>query len=364
MDTFIQEVIISGDPFQRGQMYGTAVKERVHEYLHDSFFRINRIRQHALSEHDANTHLDRYIDVLKVVRKDLLLELEGFAFGAEITLRQATALQYRRELIATFGDIANNRLEGDCTSFAFAHKSGYTLGQTIDQDGLIADMGLVLRIKPESASDPEILMYSFVGLLGYLGINSFGVGVCINFLTTSAVAPGISPYLLVREVLSCRSSGEAIERIERLPKSTARAFTIVNGNELNCCEFSTTSFCAWKQEDHFVRANHFLHPDLTTEDRLNIFSKNGSVKRQKIMADGLKESSLTIEGFFKLFSDHTLYPVGLCAHAEGDYKRPDTVAAVVLEPAVGTIWVCKGHPCVSPPVRFSISTSPTRKSNF
>jgi hypothetical protein len=57
------------------------------------------------------------------------------------------------------------------------------------------------------------------------------------------------------------------------------------------------------------------------------------------------------EDLFAVLSDHSLYPVGLCAHApDGE----ETVAAVVMEPAEGVLWVRKGHPCSAPSQRFAL----------
>lgn len=350
----IQEVKLTGVPYLRGKQYGIAVKERVHKYLSEGFFRINWIRHTSLSESQASEHLDAYLDVLNERLSDQLLELEGFSAGAEITLHQAVALQYRRELIGVNAEASAARAEGDCTAFAVSKNGTFILGQTIDQDGLISDMGLVLRIMPANLSEPEILMYSFVGLLAYLGINSSGVGVCINLLTTNVVSPGVSPYLLVREILNCHSAEEAVGRIKDLPKSSARAFTIVDQHGVTCCEFSTNQFRSWRPRHDFYRANHFLNEDLLAEDRLNIFSKNGSIKRQKIIADGMQACEASVEASFKLFADHSLFPVGLCAHGEGDYRRPDTVAAALLYPGDGIMWVCQGHPCEAKPIRFNV----------
>ncbi|WP_076518116.1 C45 family autoproteolytic acyltransferase/hydolase [Thalassolituus maritimus] len=350
----IQIVELSGTPYQRGKQYGIAVRDEINKYLNDGFLRVNRIRTQALSISAMNECLETYLDVLKDKVPDLLLELEGLADGAGITRLQALAFQYRRELIGINAQPDSQKVVGDCTTFAVNADNSHLLGQTVDQDGLISEFATVLKIKSADPAAPEILMFSFVGMLGYLGINSFGVGVCINLLTTNVVAKGVSPYLLVREMLNCRSAEEAVARIRKLPKATARAFTIVDKFGITCCEFTTDSFYSWQPEGDFFRANHFLHSALIPDDRLNIFSRNGSLKRQELMAQGIRKEGTSVDACFSVFSDHSLFPVGLCAHAQGDYRRPDTVAAVMLNPSEGTLWVCKGHPCESQPVRFQI----------
>lgn len=60
------------------------------------------------------------------------------------------------------------------------------------------------------------------------------------------------------------------------------------------------------------------------------------------------------EALFEAFSDHLLYPVGMCAHAQGNIQRGETVAAVVMQPNERRMHVRKGLPCASETQTFRI----------
>lgn len=245
---------------------------------------------------------------------------------------------------------------GDCTTFAIDSDNSTVLGQTIDQDGLLSDQGVVIRAKPSLGNHPEVLMYSFTGLLGYLGINSYGLAVCINLLTTAEIKVGLSPYLVVKKMLEeCKTAEQAVSLIKSTPISMARSLTLFDSGKIVCCEFTTDKFTFTDKAKPFFRANHFLDGGLVEYDTLNIFSKNGSIKRQEAIEKLFVESekNISVEGCFNILSDHTLFPTGLCAHAKGNHRSPDTVAAVVMKPESGELYARKGNPCSSSTMKYS-----------
>jgi isopenicillin-N N-acyltransferase like protein len=346
--TDLQEIRISGEPYERGVQYGRAVGQAVRGFLADHVARINLIRHIPLSAAEISRHVSAHAAVIEREVPHLAIELRGLAAGAEISYEQALILQFRRELIgAPAGDAG-----GDCSTIVERRGEAVLIGQTVDQDGLISDLGLVLRIDPAEPA-PSMLMFTFAGLLGYAGINSAGVAVAINLVTSETVSPGLSPYLLVREALACTSASAAVARVQRLTRASARALTIADRVQVVCCEFTPESFRSWPTSG-FIRTNHFLHPEFGADERLNIFSLNGSRRRLAILEAGKASIGMDVERAFALFADHSLYPTGLCAHAEGDMRRPDTVAALVMKPNEGVLWACRGNPCSSIPRAFSL----------
>jgi isopenicillin-N N-acyltransferase like protein len=357
----LREVVVGGTPHERGLAHGRAVGEEIRRFLGDGVARINRIRSVPLSPAELRSRLDAHRGAIESEVPELARELEGLAIGAEITLDEAYTLQLRRELIgAPEGPAA-----GDCSTIAGSVGGRELLAQTVDQEGLIADLGMVLRVLPSSSREPEVLMFTFSGLLGYLGLNSRGVAVAINLLTSEDSAAGVPPYLLIREVLRASSASEAVAQLQRVRRASARAFTIMDSDGVVCCEFTPRQFRSWRAKA-LVRANHFLSEELRPLDALNIFSQNGSRRRMAILEEALQRmGDSDSEAVFRLLSDHSLYPAGICAHAEGQLRRPDTVAAVVMDPSLGKLWVRKGHPCSSQTSCFSLrgGINPDRSSH-
>ncbi|RKG75780.1 peptidase C45 [Corallococcus exercitus] len=352
MLTPLREVTVSGDALTRGAQHGEALRKEIQDFVRDDFARVNRIRHAPLPAARIWRIVDEHRQVLEAQVPELAREVQGLARGADIRYEEALLLQLRRELLGAPAGPAG----GDCSTLAVRDARGRRLAQTVDQDGLIADLGIVLRILPEHDGAPEVLMFTFAGLLGYLGLNSFGLGVSINLLTSDMGGPGVPPYLLVREALARPDAASVVGRLEALPRASARALTLFDARGVTCCEFTPSRLRAW-HADSLLRTNHFLHEELVPDDRLNIFSRNGSRRRLELLKAGLA-SAVDDASTFTLLSDHSLFPTGLCAHAEGDVRRPDTVAAVVMRPDEGVLSVTKGNPCRATPVEFRLSRPP------
>jgi len=225
------------------------------------------------------------------------------------------------------------------------HTAGRVIvGQTIDLNGNMTGLGRVFSMQPGNGHAPGVLMYSFAGLLGYMGMNSAGVAVAINLVISDEWRVGVPPYLLVRRLLSCTSVKECLNVIEQIPRASSRSFIICDKEQQITVEMTPTRHRVI-EAPFLAHTNHYLHPDLTAADRMNIFSRDSSVQRLRILQQQLNDPGLTLQHIQEVFSGHTLYPTGICAHNQSNLKLNETVAAVIMYPSEGTMWALKGKPC-------------------
>ncbi len=340
----IPEIILRGNSYQRGLQHGSMLRSQVNDFLNDNKARINSIRHVPLEDAIVKDQVQRHVAIIEEQLPEIAEELKGLAEGAGITYEDAVLLQIRVELI---GFNEQNILEGDCSTIGVQKSSKEVVtGQTIDLPGNMTHLGCVFRIIPENESSPGILMYGFVGLLGYLGMNTHGLSININMVMSDGWQPGVSPYLLVRHLLGLSSIEECISELKRIKISSSRSFLIGDGKKLINVECTPTEFRILEGPLLF-HTNHFLHDELKEKDTIHFLFKNSSIKRLKLLQQLLpgELENLDAERLFEIFADHSLYPVGICAHAEGNIRRSETVGAVVMEPAKGTFHVRKGHVC-------------------
>ena len=158
------------------------------------------------------------------------------------------------------------------------------------------------------------------------------------------------PYLLVRHLLRFRTVEECLAELERLPVASSRALTLCTANRTVTVELTPTARRVI-EGGRLLHSNHFLHPDLLAEDRMNIFSRNGSMRRLRRLERLLDEAgpAPAPEACFTILSDHA----GICVHGEGDVRREETVGAVVMRPLAGEMHVRRGNPCRSHSQRFA-----------
>ncbi len=357
----IPEIILSGNAWERGLQHGRLLGDQINHFLCDNRARINAIREFPLEETVLKSLVQQHTAVIEAQLPEIAMEIRGLAAGANISYEDAVLLQIRVELM---GYKSKEELEGDCSTIALNLPSKqFITGQTIDLAGNMTDLGCIFRIIPEKAGRHEILMYGFAGLLGYIGLNSAGLSININMVVSDDWQPGVSPYLLVRHMLTLPSIEECMTELERITRSSSRSFLIGNKKRLLNVEF--TGHEIKTREDRLMfHTNHYLDPALQKQDAMHFIFKNSSIKRLRLIQELLPVNPVEVnpEILFKIFADHSLYPVGICVHGEGNIRRSETVGAVVMEPDKFTLHVRKGNPCVAKTETFTIASFPVNNN--
>jgi len=331
---------LSGDPKSRGIEHGRRLAPQIKRLLSDGCARINCHLTQPVAEERIYAYVKTFASEIERELPSITAEIEGLAEGAGISYEQAVLLQIRREVLMWI----HNETSNDCSTFSLPINQR-VLAQTVDLNSSFAEFGTVFQIEPWRGT-PEILMFSFVGLLGYLGMNSSGLAVAINMVSSGDWRPGVPPYLLVRHLLELHTIEQCLQAIDSIRRSSSRSLTICDPKRSVTVEMTTTSFVVLEEERLF-HTNHYLSPSLIPKDTINFLARHSSVQRLSKLRELTAKlpSDPTTSELFDLFADHENYPVGLCSHADGDPRRTETVATVVMHPLTGVMYVRKGMPC-------------------
>ncbi len=348
----LAEIIVQGAPRERGEQLGQVLRERIRAFLDDDLARIHRLARRPVHREQLDPVIQEHAQVIRAALPDIAEEIEGIAHGAGIPVLDAFLLQMRRELIAWAG-----RAEaGDCSTLAVAASDHEpVLGQTVDLQGGMAELAHVLRVRPPPPG-VEAVLYTFVGLLGYLGLNSAGLAVGINMVVSDGWTPGVPPYLLVRHLLSLRTIEDCLEALQRIPWSSSRCLTIMDpvravqveraGHELRVLEGPV-----------LLHTNHYLHPELEPLDRVHPLIRRSSrlrLRRLAELVESRRDSGLGPTEVFSLLSDHANAPAAICCHGHGDHRQFETVGAVAILPHSRRLYIRAGPPCEAAEQVFSL----------
>lgn len=333
-------VRLSGDPKSRGIEHGQKLASQIKRLLSDGCARINCHLPRKVPDRQIYAYVKAFASEIERELPSIASEIEGLSEGAEISYEQAVLLQVRREVLMQIHKGANS----DCSSFSLPLNTR-VMAQTVDLNSSFAEFGTVFQIAPLYGT-PEILMFSFAGLLGYLGMNSNGLAIAINMVSSDDWQPGVPPYLLVRHLLELHTIEECLQAIANIRRSSSRSLTICDSKRSVTVEMTATSFAVLEGKELF-HTNHYLSTDLMPKDRINFLARHSSVQRLSKLRELTSRlpGAPTISNLFNLFADHDNHPVGLCSHADGDLRRTETVATVVMHPTTGTMYVRKGMPC-------------------
>ncbi|WP_018656869.1 C45 family autoproteolytic acyltransferase/hydolase [Actinomadura flavalba] len=342
--TDVPFVRASGTPFAVGHAHGAALAGRLRGFLDDGLTRLDRLLPAPRGLAELAPAIDAHRAVIEEDVPALAEEVRGLAAGAGLTEREAWLLQVRREVLG-YSKIPTM---GDCTTYGRAADG--VLAQTVDLNGDLDDQIAVLHVAGRAG--PDALVLSFGGLLGYLGVNSAGLAVGLNLVLGGDWTPGVPPYLAIRHLLdTARGAAEAVELLRGMRLSSSRSLTLLDGDELLWVEVLDGELRTHRAPET-VHANHFLHPDFTPSDELNPFAANSSHRRHAACAERLASlpPAADAESHFAVLAAP---PIRVPDH--GDVRRERTVAAVVLDPAAGTLHLRPGDPALTTTRTFHLT---------
>jgi acyl-CoA:6-aminopenicillanic acid acyl transferase len=352
----------AGEPFDAGYRHGTALAARLHAFIEDGLCRVSRLAPAPVSLAELRPALAEYGSRIAAAAPRLSEEIDGLARGAGISRDLAVLLQARREIIG----YQRVPARGDCTTYASLSAGpggGPVLAQTVDLNGDLDDQIAVLAVGAPG-SRRRALVLSFGGLLGYLGVNSDGLAIGLNLVLGGEWRPGLPPYLAIRHLLdSAGSVAEALRILPGLPLASSRSLTLCDPSTVACVEILGDQVRVLEPQQRppagppaCWHTNHYLHPDFTAHDELNVFSRNSSVLRLTACQSRLAGFAGTGGDAERHFALLARPPV--CVAGTGDIRREKTVAAVVMLPGRCELHVRPGNPALSETQVFRLTDLP------
>jgi len=279
----------------------------------------------------------------------LLEEIRGLAEGAGVTLEEAMACSIR-------GEMRNAPAEG-CTTYVIGRRGAadrqIIAGQNSDMGSEMIPLSYVLHLQPQGK--PEVLMWTFGGMLGYHGMNSSGVA---HFENALGGGPrnrfGLPHYPAERMMLECSSLEQAIDVMRKMPLASNANYVLCDGQgNIADLEATTEGPQILRDQDagYFAHTNHFLSPPYATAENFKQSLADSFPRQDRI--DSLIKSrygSIEVDDIKRFLSDHSGYPASICRHD----SRMVTVASMISEPARRRMHVAVGNPCQHRYVTYSM----------
>lgn len=335
----VRNIRLSGTPYEIGRGHGEQGKREIENSLvtYEALFR----GYTGMSWQEACEQALRHHDAIAAFRPEYLEEMQGIADGAGVRFEDILALNARSEIALT-------SIPDGCTSFAF-RKGGKTwLGQNWDWKGKQIDSLLFVEIEQEGK--PSIRMITEGGIIGKIGSNSAGVGVCLNALLTSTWQPKVPIHLGLRAVLDAHTFEEATEAVGGDRMASPAHFLIASGDGgMAGVEVSPVYTAAIGQEDGMVvHTNHIC--DAGMQQAVADFPIPDSALRLGRIREllGKVDTGAGPDGLFAVLSDHHNYPDSICRHVNPDHpehRQMETVFSIVMNLTDRTFDYRTGQSC-------------------
>lgn len=322
-----RQIVVSGDAYDRGFAHGDFLHAEIEgavSFYADVF---------GLSRPNLSHHVEYFKNKIREVDDAYVAEIEGIAAGAKIDPLWVYALNCRTELMSLTG----SRVVNECTALHF--KPSALLGQNWDWAERLERFACLLHI--EKAGQ---WMYMFIepGMIGKIGMNSSGLGVCLNFLSIDRPLAGVPVHIVLRAILDSSSIDEAKRIAQRFGYGKSSSVLIGDGNGSGCTvEFAADDhFLIEHADDVMLHTNHYLSRHINAEEDFQ--SSYARFRTAQALTTGLQ--SFTIEGMVGILSDrsNTELPIYRPYTADEDLGSMGTVCTVIMDLANKRFYIRKG----------------------
>lgn len=359
-------VHLTGSPKEQGVQHGRTLRDRIAHNLAIYFDRFER--EVGLSREQVREIAAHQAQSIARKNADYAAGMEGVAEGGGFDRLDIAALNVRYEILYyLFGKNALSAAERSpegatdgCTAFAAlpaATASGHLLlGQ--NWDWIPEVQGAVLHTT--GADGFEILAYTEAGIIGAkIGLNSAGMGLCINGMTTVADdwARPVRPFhVRCYEILRCRTLEDAQRVVTGEPRAIAGNFLLAQTPDrildIEAAPDKVNLLGCDGDACLLTHANHFVDPEgLGVEETPNprrVYSRRRAARLEALLNGRLP---LTVEGIQDALRDTRDDPFGLCRHrnpAEPPEMHYVTVTSVVMDLHDRVLHLTDGPPDTAP----------------
>jgi isopenicillin-N N-acyltransferase-like protein len=275
----------------------------------------------------------------------LVDEIRGLAEGAGLAFADALAVNIRGEL----GQVK----EGGCTAYAVKKQGEILIGQNSDMTADIPPLAYILHLKP--AGKPEVLIWTFGGMLGYHGINSAGIGQFANALGGGPRGQfGMPHYPVKRMMLECRTSGEVVDLLKKTPLASNGNYVMCDSSGILDVEATTAGpeVLSDQGKGYVAHTNHFVCSRYAKKENFEQSWKDSFPRLDRInsLLAG-RQGAVSVDDLKGFLADHEGKPTSICRHD----RESCTVASIIAEPGRRRIHVAVGNPCENRFVTYSMS---------
>ncbi len=351
----LKKLYLSGTPSQIGESHGSQGKAEVlqsletYEALFYGYSKISwkQAREAALEHASA---IEKY-------NLAFIEEMEGVAKGAGVSFEDILVLNTRSEIALT----GRKSFSDGCTAIAITHplSRDTIIGQNWDWKKSQTKSLLLLEIKQEGK--PTIKMVTEGGIIGKIGYNTAGLGVCLNALLTNRKSNKIPIHLGLRSILNSHSLHEAISKINHGQMASAANFLIASheGDKesmaanievspfvidmfagIDGTVVHTNHICSTELKKHLQDMNEFIFED-------SMIRKNRA--EQLIRAYSKAGIEVNEQSFKEWFSDTFNCPNSINHHVNQnapEHRQMETVFSIIMNLTKQKMLLCVGKPTV------------------
>lgn len=343
----------AGSPYEIGVKHGSLGKVKIDATMNTYKSMFKDYSQ--IEWEDAKRYALTFIPTITEYDPTIMEEIQGIADGSGYELADILALNVRSEIVLQGSQVSSANSDG-CTSFGFTPRvtaDGNTwVGQNWDWKLTQQKGCIILHIKQQDK--PNITMVTEAGIVGKIGFNSAGIGVCLNALASSQKVAGkvVPLHIALRGILNSFTLSDAINAVGRMNLSCCANFMMASaeGQAVSVEVGPGDIDVLYANEGWVTHTNHFVGPRMiNVKDTGRIYLPDSYLRLGRIrdiiqMHDG----KIGLKDIQDILKDHVGYPDSICRHEdalEPEGKRLGTVFSIIMNLDREEMYFAPGTPC-------------------
>lgn len=343
---------LEGGPHDVGQAHGRALAGEIKKNLALYYSMVRGLN--GLEPDQCLAHASEYLTTMREEAPDLLEEMEGISQGAGVSREEIMFLNARSEIVSVKSSGITGA--GECTALGLTGERTVTgdpiLAQNWDWHERVTSTFAVFNVRP--ANGVRALYLAEAGQVGKIGVNEFGVGVLLNILfTDQEVRYGLPVHVLLRMVLGCRETGEAMAAVKKAPRAGSSHFLVgdsagnITGLELTPDGVGEIA----PVNGAVVHTNHYCIPGLVQKDTGLDLLPDSPLRLSRAKALLSRRERWDSQTLSEIFTNHEDGLPSICRHvnpSDLEFLRMLTIASCMIDLSQKKILVSCGQPCRAP----------------
>ncbi|KAL8775276.1 MAG: hypothetical protein Q9209_000283 [Squamulea sp. 1 TL-2023] len=233
---------------------------------------------------------------------DLYSEISGVAAGSGQSFSSILALNVRTEI--AFGMFSDG-----CTALSWKHGNTSLLAQNWDWQQEQKEN--LIRLRIQQTGKPNIDMITEAGIIGKIGLNSAGVGICLNAIRAKGLDFSKLPcHLALRRCLDSNSRAEAVAALQSAGVASSCHILIADPKGGTGVECSSDDIVLLPMCDNgmIIHTNHFVKDHPGVEEKVQLKDTNARIVR---VSEIIKTAEPGIGSIRRLLDDEDGYPISI-----------------------------------------------------
>ena len=336
----VRKIKAKGDAYSSGVIYGNEAKDKILENVeaYKSLY-----RELGLSWDRVKAKVEEGKEEIRSFDGDAFDFINGISEGSGASLEDILVINYRYEFLSS-------QETSSCTSIGVLgtiqeHKKTI-IAQTWD---FREDFNRLVNLELSIGKNPKVFTQVEAGLIAHRGMNSEGIGLCINALSSKEDTLNLGIPLvsvLPWAILNLSSITKALDLIVQARRGSSINYLLCKDGFVIDAELTPNYLDFIEPDEHgiIIHTNHFLHDRLKEKEKRISSSSLTRFLRTKTLVKEMK-AKIGVEEIKTILRDHFDYPSSICRH-------PGTNASAIINVTDREFLYTIGNPCSSDYTNF------------